>query len=225
MRGLLMLAALFAAPSIAAEDLAISEDGWHSWRVNTHEGMKDWCCFSWNAGQATGTVCNLDGRRGGYTVGDRERSPIGEMQIYALIENGKPREIRTLSPDCPVRTKAAIHDLGLVDSTTSFAWLRDQASPHSAVTADALTAIAAHEGPEPAGELFRIATQDRNSDSRESAVFALSQLPADQAVDLLIKVVERHGLDFETRKNALFWLAQSDSDRMVDYFSKLLASR
>jgi hypothetical protein len=225
MRGLVLLAAVLAAPSIAAGGLEIGGDGWHSWRVNTHDGMKDWCCFSWSAGQATGTVCDLDGRRSGYTVSDRERSPTGEMQIYTLIERGTPREIRTLSPDCPVRTESPIKDLGLVDPGTSFDWLRDHASPHSNITADALIAIAVHEGPAPREELLRIALNDKNADSREAAVFALSQLPTDQAVDLLIKVVEQNGLDLQTRRGALFWLAQSDSDRMVDYFSKLLASR
>lgn len=226
MRALAMLATALVAQALAAGNLEISGDGWHSWRISTHEGMKNRCCFSWNAGQAAGTDCDLDGRRSGFSISDSSpgHSAIDEMQIYALLENGKPRKIRALSPDCPVRTESDIRNLGLVDSRASFEWLRAYASPHSELTDDVLTAISTHEGPEVRDELLRIAMNDRNSDSREAAVFALSQLPAEQAVDLLIKVVEQRSLDFDTRRNALFWLAQTDSDRVVDYFSRLLAA-
>lgn len=225
MRSQMLLAALLVAPTLAAEGLAINGDGWHSWRVSTHNSTKDWCCFVSNAAQTIGTVCDLDGRRSGYTAADGARPSTGEMQIYALIENSRPQKIRTLSPDCPVKTASAIHDLGLVDTNISFEWLRDLASPHSDITMEALAAIAVHEGPKPRNELLRTALQDGNQDSREAAVFAISQLPTDAAVDTLTVVIEQRDLDIDTRRSALFWLAQSDSDRVVEYFSKLLASR
>jgi HEAT repeats len=58
----------------------------------------------------------------------------------------------------------------------------------------------------------------------EDAVFALSQLPGERAVDALFKVLGNRDLPKKTREQALFWLAQSDSDRAYAYLDQLLAA-
>lgn len=59
---------------------------------------------------------------------------------------------------------------------------------------------------------------------RESAVFALSQRPREEAVPALIAVA-RTNRDPEIRKKALFWLGQSHDPRAVDLFEELLTKR
>jgi hypothetical protein len=220
-----LLLCLLAFSPVDADSIFPGEDGWLSWRVPTHNTDREICCAEWNSGRSEPTICNLDDRRGGFNISKRAGESADEMQVYALLEDGIPIKVRTLSPDCPVRTASDIQHLGLVDSEASFEWLRKFASPRSDISADVLTAIAMHEGPGPHDELLRVALHDNDQENRESAVFAISQLPVDQAVDTLIDVIEQRSLDLDTRRSALFWLAQSDSSRVVDYFSELLAAK
>ena len=70
--------------------------------------------------------------------------------------------------------------------------------------------------------LLRAMAEDPDRKVREEAVFALSQLPGERAVDALLAVVEDRQLDLERRKNALFWLVQSESDRAFTSVERLL---
>ena len=58
----------------------------------------------------------------------------------------------------------------------------------------------------------------------EEAVFALSQLPGERAVDALFTILGNRNVSKKTRDQALFWLAQSDSERAYAYLDQLLAS-
>ncbi|PYP42245.1 MAG: hypothetical protein DMD43_03595 [Gemmatimonadetes bacterium] len=57
---------------------------------------------------------------------------------------------------------------------------------------------------------------------REQAVFALSQLPRDEGVPILIHVA-RSNRDPALRRKALFWLGQSDDPRALALFEEILA--
>jgi hypothetical protein len=50
---------------------------------------------------------------------------------------------------------------------------------------------------------------------------ALSQLPADQGVPLLIDVARTHR-NAQVRKRAMFWLGQSKDPRAVKFFEEIL---
>ena len=58
-------------------------------------------------------------------------------------------------------------------------------------------------------------------DVRESAVFALSQRPKDEAVTALLQVA-RTSRDPKLRKSAIFWLGQTDDARALAYFEDVL---
>lgn len=68
-------------------------------------------------------------------------------------------------------------------------------------------------------ELVDDDTEDR--EVREQAVFALSQLPRDQGVPVLIRVA-RTNRDPGIRRKALFWLGQSDDPRVLRLFEEIL---
>ena len=68
-------------------------------------------------------------------------------------------------------------------------------------------------------ELAEDADQDR--EVRDQAVFALSQLPADKGVPILIRLA-RTNKDPKVRRKALFWLGQSDDPRALALFEEIL---
>lgn len=78
---------------------------------------------------------------------------------------------------------------------------------------------AAAEAARELGGIVRDRTED--DEVREHAVFALSQLPDGQAVDLLIEVV-RTVPDARIRSRALFWLADLDDPRALALFEEIL---
>jgi len=56
---------------------------------------------------------------------------------------------------------------------------------------------------------------------KRKAVFALSQLPKDEGVPLLIDVA-RNNSNREVRKQAMFWLGQSKDPRAISFFEQVL---
>jgi hypothetical protein len=70
------------------------------------------------------------------------------------------------------------------------------------------------------GDLVGDDEEDR--EIREQAVFALSQLPNDEGIPILLRVA-RTNKDREIRKKAMFWLGQSDDPRALALFEEILS--
>ena len=66
-----------------------------------------------------------------------------------------------------------------------------------------------------------VVEQDPDTEVKKKAVFALSQLPKDEGVPLLIKVA-RTNANPAVRKQAMFWLGQSKDPRAIDFFAEVL---
>ena len=62
---------------------------------------------------------------------------------------------------------------------------------------------------------------DPETDVKKKAVFALSQLPSERGVPLLINVARTHR-NPAIRKEAMFWLGQSGDPRALEYFEEIL---
>ena len=62
---------------------------------------------------------------------------------------------------------------------------------------------------------------DPETEVKKKAVFALSQLPKDQGVPLLIQVAQNNR-NPEVRKQAMFWLGQSGDPRALTFFENVL---
>jgi len=56
---------------------------------------------------------------------------------------------------------------------------------------------------------------------KRRAVFALSQLPKDEGVPMLIEIA-RSNRNPEVRRQAMFWLGQSHDPRAVAFFEKVV---
>jgi HEAT repeat protein len=75
---------------------------------------------------------------------------------------------------------------------------------------------------DPAGPAIEDAIRDDpETDVKRKAVFALTQMPKDEGVPLLIEVA-RTNRNPAVRKQAIFWLGQSKDPRALDFIEKIL---
>lgn len=158
----LLAAALIYGESTAAELLTADVDGWHTWQLDEPGTVTEMCCFSWERGAQSQTGCNLDGGRVSYGKdGDCSAGP-GHVQIYALIERGKPTKIRVLSSECPVSTETKINDHGVTSAVDNIEWFRGV-----------------------------IEDKQTSQDIREEALFGLAQSESDAAFEYIDRLLSR----------------------------------
>ena len=89
------------------------------------------------------------------------------------------------------------------------------------VRGDALFWLAQAAGRKVAGDITAAIDNDPDTQVKERAVFALSQLPKDEGIPLLINVA-RTNRNAAVRKRAMFWLGQSKDQRALDFFAEIL---
>lgn len=262
MRSLLLTLALLATLALPADGAgaaagapwAFPVDGWYTWQVAAVDGAPNWCCVDWNRGRSTPITCDLDGSHFNFSDDSSRFPDVGEVQVYALINDGKAARVRAMSPACPVESRGPITDFGRVEPAASLGWLKHHVRDDDS---NALAAIAVHSGPEALAFLTGLALHGQDSElreeavfwlaqtgapeseavifaalrnessagARENAVFALSQLPDERAVASLVKIVHDVRMEREVREQALFWLVQSDSDEAYDSIDALLSKR
>jgi len=192
----------------------MSADGWHTWRVAAAESAPNWCCFAWNGGNLQTESCDLDSRHGNYGSSDDSVSGVGEMQMYALMNDGKVSKVRTLSPQCRVSSRVTITDLGFVAGDESIEWLARLVTPRTKVSADALAAIAVHAGDNPLDVLVDVARDDGSFESRKDAIFWMAQVRGADA-ELQIEKLMFNDENPDFREHAAFALSQSDAPGRV----------
>ena len=188
----LTLIACFSSQSAAADIDGLGEDGWHTWRVAASEGAPDWCCFTWSAGVAQKRSCDLDGNNMSFgSSDDRMYKPV-EMQLYVLMRDGEPEQIKALSPSCPVKTDKQLVDLGLIDSDSSAEWISNEIRTGYDDTDEAFAALTVHAG-DAGFELLTEFVEDRSSDDemRKKALFWLAHSDTEQAFAYIDNILTR----------------------------------
>src|ERR1700722_17466389 len=81
--------------------------------------------------------------------------------------------------------------------------------------------LAQKSGGPAAGATSNSIYNDPDTEVKKKAVFALSQLPKDEGVPLMINVA-RDNKNPAVRKQAMFWLGQSKDPRAVAFFEQIL---
>ena len=119
-----LLGAVTWSGSSAAEILPAGADGWHTWQVDEPSASTEMCCISWKRGDRSGKGCNLDGNKISFSDGGDCAAAPGTIQVYVLLDNGTPKEIRVLSSNCPVTTDATATDHGLIPEAENMRWFR-----------------------------------------------------------------------------------------------------
>jgi hypothetical protein len=72
-----------------------------------------------------------------------------------------------------------------------------------------------------AGIITRAIDDDPDVEVKKQAVFALSQLPRDESIPMLIRLARSHTHPI-VRKQAMFWLGQSKDPRALSFFEEVL---
>ena len=108
-----------------------------------------------------------------------------ELEIYARIESGRPRELRISGMQCRRDDTPDAESLGTISATESVAWLSRFISPRSTVSSEVMAAISTH--PDGAGTriLQDVVESDLDRKNREEAVFWLAQSDDDAAFGFL----------------------------------------
>lgn len=251
--GAVLLGSFLAASAGAASLDGLGADGWHTWRVEAVEGAPAWCCFSRRGDAATARTCKLDQSFGygncdgavldGF-VQVYAKMESGEPVEVRVLAPGCPVEAEAGVTDLgEIDTGASFAWLGALvrlgsglgeDALAAVAmhrgdrprrFLVDKAlgGAEDDIRAAALFWLATTGADEGEEVIMRAIAGDPDRDVREQAVFALSQLPGERAVDALSAVLRDRGLGHDVRKQALFWLAQSESDRALAIVERLLA--
>ncbi|HEY2434980.1 MAG TPA: HEAT repeat domain-containing protein [Vicinamibacterales bacterium] len=93
--------------------------------------------------------------------------------------------------------------------------------PNAKVRGDALFWLSQTAGRKVAADITAAIDNDPDTDVKKRAVFALSQLPKDEGVPLLINVAKTNR-NPAVRKQAMFWLGQSKDPRALQFFEQVL---
>jgi len=91
----------------------------------------------------------------------------------------------------------------------------------SRVRGQALFWLGQKAGKKAASAITAAIENDPETEVKKRAVFALSQLPKDEGVPLLIQVA-RTNRNPTVRKQAMFWLGQSNDPRALAFFEEIL---
>ena len=151
-----LMGAAVLSSATADEILQPSADGWHTWQVDEPGVSSEMCCFTWKRGDNSRKGCNLDGHTIAFSDGGECAVAPGTIQVYVRLDNGKPKDIRVLSSNCPVSTESEVADHGLVSAGESLAWFQSI-----------------------------IENRRLNMDIREEALFGLVQSESDAAFDYI----------------------------------------
>ncbi len=215
---LICIAGLFSADATAQP--SSSADGWISWQVPAVEGAPNWCCFHWNSDQAMPKTCNLDSRNISYGNSGDADEDAEQMQIYAFIQDGELKKLRTLEASCPVKAKTEIVDLGVISAADSVNWLAEHISPHSKLSSHVLGAVAVHAGQRARTVLVDTARSNADTANRKDAVFWMGQV---RAVDTQaeLRQIMFNDASAKVREHAAFSMSQSDIPGHADSLIEL----
>jgi len=138
--------------------------------------------------------------------------------LRSLVASGGSEERGGRRVEEPALAALAFHaDPSALDALVGLA--RQDASGH--VRGQALFWLAQRAGSKVAGVITRAIEDDPETEVKKRAVFALSQLPHDEGVPLLIDTA-RKNRNPAVRKQAMFWLGQSNDPRALAFFEEVL---
>ncbi len=205
-----LLSGLLGAPLALSEDLNLSADGWHTWRVDAVDEAPAWCCAVWRDGRVHQQVCDLDARDTGFSHMDDERyTPApAQMQLYAQRRDGKIKRLLAYGPSCEVTSTDPIIDHGYIDSDTSLDWLEPELQAPRLREDATFAAIAIHAGVRAQRVLEQQSGAEQRLSRRKAAIFWMGQVRAAPSKDSLMALMFNDS-DSAIRKHTAFSVSQS----------------
>ncbi|HEX6086735.1 MAG TPA: HEAT repeat domain-containing protein [Thermoanaerobaculia bacterium] len=234
MRALIAALLLVAAPAFAQNPLrdAVAQGATSiAWKIRT-EGVSICCCNDRNVTM---------------NYGD-SRIEYEDIILIATISDREIAKLRMVEPDCPLTNTRFIENVSaeasldfLLENVDGNARLVHAIATHehprvvpelsklarhharTKVRREAIFWLGHRAGEKAAGELRRAVDEDPEDAVRQHAVFAISQLPREQSVPLLIDLVKHKRA--AVRKKAIFWLAQTADPRALEAIEEILGVR
>lgn len=151
----------------------------------------------------------------------------GGLQLFWLGDVNSAQSVEFLktlvgSIDSRDKSEAALSAIALHRDAAAAAAIFDLAKNGTPrVRQRALVWIARRAESQAAGIITQAIDNDPDVEVKRQAVFALSQLPRDEATPLLIKLARSHTHPV-VRKQAMFWLGQSKDPRALSFFEEVL---
>lgn len=146
-------------------------------------------------------LANSRGRQGYLTVARASREDssdkVREHAVFALTQSQEPEAM-------PAIIRVAKEDKAPHVRGQALFWLAQRASRQLAT-----------------GAINEALEKDPDTEVKKKAVFALTQMPQDQGIPMLIQVA-RTNQNPAVRKQAMFWLGQSKDSRALKYFEEVL---
>ena len=146
-------------------------------------------------------LANSRGRQGFQTVARLSREdPSGKVRehaVFALTQSSAPEAVAAI-------IRVAKEDKDPHVRGQALFWLAQRASKQQA-----------------SGAIGDALDKDPDTEVKKKAVFALTQMPEDAGVPMLIQVA-RSNRNAEVRKQAMFWLGQSKDTRALQFFEDVL---
>ena len=146
-------------------------------------------------------LANSRGRPGFQTVARLSREDpsdkVREHAVFALTQSSEPEAIAAI-------VRVAKEDKVPHVRGQALFWLAQRASKQQA-----------------SGAIGEALDQDPDTEVKKKAVFALTQMPDDEGVPMLIRVARGHP-NAAVRKQAMFWLGQSKDTRALKFFEDIL---
>jgi HEAT repeat protein len=160
-------------------------------------------------------------------VRDHANARIRSEAVFWIAQKSDARAPKIImdalekDPSPEVRKKAVFALSQLKDNAGVDALVRvARNGPDAATRGEAIFWLGQKAGQKAAAITERI-DQDPDTEVKKKAVFALSQMPKDEGVPLLINVARTHS-NPAVRKQAMFWLGQSKDPRAIEFFAEVL---
>jgi HEAT repeat protein len=151
----------------------------------------------------------------------------GGLQLFWLGDVSGAQSVeflKTLVTDAEARdrSESALSAIALHRDPAAATAILDLAkSGTPKVRQRALFWIARRAESQAAGIISQAIDNDPDVEVKKQAVFALSQLPRDEGIPLLIKLARSHTHPI-VRKQSMFWLGQSKDPRALTFFEEVL---
>ena len=142
------------------------------------------------------------------------RGRRGFEVLRGMVQDEKNERVR----ESAVQGLAFSREPGAIDIVFAVA----KGDPSARLRGEALSWLAREAGRKATGAIQNSLESDPELSVKKKAVFALSQLPREDGVPLLINVAKSNK-DPEIRKQAMHWLGQSRDPRALSFFEEVLS--
>lgn len=207
--GLALSAASANAAELPLRSQILEKNGWSAYHVAMVAGAGSPCCQSGDRGRSSNAACDLDTRKGSFSISDSGSKKSTNLGIYWHVSKGTIDQVKAFAEECPVSSREAIRWIGSVDPKESVAatleWIDRAGEDHHSM---ALAALALQAEPSATPALISLAAPRKSTGTRKDAIFWLGQARGVDGANFVGQVASNDPV-IDIREHAVFSLSQS----------------